>query len=540
MKRLVLAATLCAVFAWNALAQSAPTSAGNCEGLANVSLPQAKITSAQLVAAGAFAPPAAGTPQPQAAVSFFKSLPLFCRIAVDATPSADSDIRIEVWLPAAGWNGKFLGRGNGGFAGQIDVRSMALAISQGYATAATDTGHSGEPTDARWALGHPEKVIDFGYRAIHVMTQIAKSLVAAYYSSAPRRSYFSSCSNGGREALMEAQRFPDDYDGIIAGAPANFWTHLITRAIWDTQLATRDPAGYIPASKLAAITHGVNDACDASDGVTDGIINDPRQCHFDPAILLCKAADSDSCLTPPQVTTLKKLYADATTSNGRKIYPGFLPGAEAGGNGWATWITGSAPGKSLSFAFGTGFFADMVFEKADWDIMHADVDQAVAAADEKLARILNATDPNLAAFKSRGGKLILYHGWNDPAIPALSTIDYYDSVVASMGRRDADAFVRLFMVPGMQHCGGGPGPDSFGVSGSSVPPDGQHNIQIAIEQWVENGSAPSMLIAAKNTSNDPSGAAKMTRPLCAYPQIAKYKGTGDTNSAASFVCAAVH
>ncbi len=413
---------------------------------------------------------------------------------------------------------------------------MGSAIAEGYATAGTDTGHSGSAIDATWALGHSEKVIDFGYRAIHLMTQIAKTLATAFYGSNPQHSYFSSCSNGGRQALMEAQRFPEDYDGIIAGAPANFWTHLLTRAIWNAQATTLDPASYIPAAKLAAISRAVNDACDALDGVKDGILNDPRQCHFDPAVLLCSGADSDSCLTAPQVSVLRKLYEGAQDSHGRPIFPGFLPGAETGGNGWPTWVTGSAPRGSLLFSFGLGFFADMVYEKADWDITHANIDQALSLADEKLAHTMNAVDANLTPFKSRGGKLIIYHGWNDAAISALNTIDYYNSVIGKMGRQETDSFVRLYMVPGMQHCGGGPGPDSFGQAGPTAPMDPQHDIQLALEQWVEKGTAPSTIIATKYGTGDANRTVKMTRPLCAYPQAAKYNGTGDTNLAASFVC----
>jgi hypothetical protein len=537
MKKVFVSLVVAAFFSCGVFAQSPQPMNGPCERLAHVVLPQAKITSAQAVAAGAFLPPTTGTPA-QAAVAAFKTLPGFCRIAVEAVPSADSDIKIEVWLPASGWNGKFQGQGNGGFAGYMDYRAMGIAIGEGYATASTDTGHSavvGAP-DATWALGHPDKVIDFGYRAIHLMTQLAKTLVNAFYGSNPQHSYFSSCSNGGRQALMEAQRFPEDYDGIIAGAPANFWTHLLTGAIWDAQATTLDPASYIPAAKLAAIGRAVNDACDALDGVTDGIVNDPRQCHFDPAVLLCNGADSDSCLTAPQVSTLKKLYGGAHDSHAREIYPGFLPGGEAGSGGWALWITGSAPRTSLLFYFATGFFADMVYEKADWDSTKADLDQAVAAADEKLARTLNAVDPNLAPFKSRGGKLIMYHGWNDPAISALNTIGYYNSVIGKMGAQDTNSFVRVFMAPGMQHCGGGPGPDSFGQSGPTQSMDPQHDIQLALEQWVEKGAAPSTIIATKYGVGDQNRTVKMTRPLCAYPQAAKYNGTGDTNLTANFTC----
>jgi hypothetical protein len=538
MNRALAAAAVAALFACGAFAQTGQPAANSCEALAKVGIPQAKITSAQSVAAGALTMPTSGNPaQAAAAAAFFKSLPAFCRIAVDSTPTSDSDIKIEVWLPASGWNGKFQGQGNGGFAGSIDYRSMGVAITQGYATASTDTGHTATPggPGAAWALNHPEKIIDFGYRAIHLMTQIAKTLTGSFYGSRPQHSYFSSCSNGGRQALMEAQRYPDDYDGIIAGAPANFWTHLLAGSIWNTQALTLDPASYIPASKLAALSKAVNDACDALDGVTDGILNDPRQCHFDPNVLLCKNGDVDSCLTSPQITALKKIYAGAHDSHGNLIYPGFLPGGELGGNGWSSWVTGATSARdSLGFGFGVGFFSDFVYSNLDWDITHANLDDALAQADQKMGGIMNATDANLAPFKARGGKLIIYHGWNDPAISALNTINYYNSVITKMGQQNADSFVRVFMVPGMQHCGGGPGADNFGAGVSATPTDAQHSLDLSLEQWVEKGTAPGTIIATKL---GPNRAVSMTRPLCAYPQTSKYNGTGDPNLASSFTCA---
>jgi feruloyl esterase len=514
-------------------AQAAGTS---CEQLAQLALPNTKITSAQTIAAGAFTPPATTAPWLAGDPNVFKRLPEFCRVIAEAKPSADSDIKIEVWLPASGWNGRFRGQGNGGFAGEIDYGSLAGAVAQGYATAATDTGHAASGTDASWALGHPEKVVDFAYRAIHEMTLTGKATVRAFYGDSPKHAYFGNCSNGGRQALMEAQLFPEDYNGILAGAPANYWTHLLASALWDAQATTLDPASYIPTSKIPAIAKAVNAACDAKDGVTDGVLNDPRQCHFDPASLLCKEGDSDSCLTQPQVTSLGKLYEGAHDSKGNEIFPGFLPGGEDGGGGWPLWITGQAPGKSLLFAFGGGYFSNMVYEKADWDYKKADLDEAVAASDKKFANVLNATETNLKPFEAHGGKLIIYHGWNDAAISALNTINYYENVGSKMGRAERDSFVRLFMVPGMQHCAGGPGPDIFGQGGFSPTNDTQHNIYLALEQWVEKGTAPSTVIAAKLDAASAKPVVKETRPLCAYPQVAKYKGSGDTNDAANFTC----
>lgn len=535
---ITLAALMVGLFpAGGAYGQEASSGTDACKGLARIELPEAKIVSAETVPAGAFTPPANMTPWMVGDPSFYKTLAAFCRVVVKATPSADSDIEIEVWMPAGSWNGKFRGQGNGGFAGEIDFRAMGAALGQGYATAGTNTGHSGGGTDASWALGHPERVTDFGYRGIHSMTQIAKTAIKGFYGSHPQHSYFGSCSNGGRQALMEAQRFPEDYDGILAGAPANFWTHLLTKAVADAQATTLDPASYISSGKLPAIARAVNAACDAQDGVTDGVVNDPRRCHFDPASLLCREGDSDACLTAPQVTALKKLYGGPHDSRGREIFPGYVPGAEEGDGGWGPWITGSAPGKSLLFAFGTGYFANMVYERADWDYRAANIEQALKAAEEKTAHQLDATDANLTAFQARGGKLILYHGWNDPAISALNTIGYYDSVASRLGRQETDAFVRLYMVPGMQHCGDGPGPNSFGQFGAASSNEPRRNVLMALEQWVEKGNAPSAIVATKYVNDDSAKGVQTTRLLCPYPQVAKYKGQGDPKDAADFVCA---
>ncbi|HJZ81209.1 MAG TPA: tannase/feruloyl esterase family alpha/beta hydrolase [Pyrinomonadaceae bacterium] len=495
-----------------------------CESLAQLSLPNTKITAAQSVTTGEFTPPGRTTG--------IKNLPAFCRVSAALTPSADSDIKIEVWFPLSGWNGKYRGQGNGGFAGAISFDAMAAAIKLGYATAGTDTGHTGN--DAAWALGHPEKVVDFGWRGIHEMTLKAKAIIQDFYGESPKQSYFSSCSDGGREALMEAQRFPTDYEGIIAGAPANYWSRLLTAGML-MQAVTLNGDSYIPASKLPAITAAAMTACDAQDGVKDGLLTDPRQCRFDPAVLICKNGDSDSCLTEPQARALKEIYTGVPQSGGGLYFPGYLPGSEE--SGWNTWITGPQPGRSVGFFFGTQFFTNMIYGK-DWNYHTFNFAEASKLAETRTAAALDSTDPNLKAFKSRGGKLIIYHGWNDPAIPALNTINYFDSVLARLGRRDSDAFMRLFMVPGMGHCGGGPGPNSFGQGGSPFADDPEHNIYRALEQWVERGVAPERLTAVKyNDDRNPAQGVKMTRPLCAYPQVAKYKGSGDSNDAANFVCA---
>ncbi len=506
-----------------------------CEKLSALKVPNATIT-VQTVGAGAYK----GAPAPFSGAdlsTLYKTLPAFCRVVAEAKPTADSDIKVEVWLPAAGWNGKLQGIGNGGFAGLIDEMQLGVAVKSGYAAAATDTGHTGSPIDAAWSIGHPEKVIDFGHRGIHEMTRVAKAVVQAYYAKAPQRSYFAGCSDGGREALMEAQRYPEDYDGILAGAPANNWTALLTTAAYDTQALTLDPASFISPAKIPAIAAAVNQACDELDGVRDGILNDPRECHFDPATIQCKAEESDKCLTAAQVVALKKLYAGTLDSAGHAVFPGYLPGAEAGQGGWGLWITGPAPAKSLMAAFGNGFFSDFVYEKPDWDYKTFRVDEGLKAASDKTAQALNATDPDLKAFSARGGKLILYHGWNDPAISALSTVNYYEGVIQKMGQKDVDSFVRLYMVPGMQHCEGGPGPDSFGQVGNLNFDDPSHSVDAALVRWVEKGKAPGEIIASKSAGKG-GEVEGLTRPLCPYPQAAKYKGSGDTDKAESFVCEA--
>jgi hypothetical protein len=508
----------------------------SCATLAAAKIPGATITLAQTVSAGTFAGPRA--PFSGADLSaLYKSLPAFCRVVAEAKPTADSDIKIELWLPVAGWNGKLQGVGNGGFAGQIDYPELGTAMSMGYAATATDTGHSGAPIDATWAQGHPEKVVDFGHRGIHEMTRVAKEAVHAFYGKTVQRAYFAGCSDGGREALMEAQRYPADYDGILAGAPANYWTALLSTAATDTQALTLDPASFIPRTKISTIAAAVNAACDELDGVRDGILNDPRQCHFDPATIQCKAGeDTDNCLTAPQAAALKAIYAGPHDAQHHEVFPGFLPGAEDGKGGWGSWITGAAPAKSAMALFGIGYFSNMVYEKSDWDYKTFTLEAGLKLAEEKTASALNATDADLKPFQARGGKLIMYHGWDDPAISALNSVNYYESVIGKMGQGEADSFVRLYMVPGMQHCGDGPGPDAFGQFLPFRSDDPQHSMHAALEQWVEKGAAPSAFIASKFAADDKQHPT-MTRPLCAYPQAAKYKGSGDTNDAANFVCA---
>jgi len=514
----------------------APAEAASCESLSSLKLTGTASVVAKTVQAGAFVSPEKKVSK--AAAERYQKLPVFCRVIVTLTPTADSDIKVEVWMPLAGWNHKFQGEGNGGFAGSIPYGSMAGALAQGYATAGTDTGHEGDATDAAWALHHPEKIADFGYRGVHEMTAKAKEIAKAYFGRAPQESYFVGCSDGGREALMEAQRFPNDYDGILAGAPANYWTHLLSSGVDVSKTLLGTPGGYIPAAKIPAISAAVLAACDGQDGVKDGIVSQPPLCRFDPSKLLCKGAETDGCLTGPQVASLKELYQGGRTSTGAQIFPGFSPGGEEGDGGWKGWITGAEPGDSEGSQYVNGFFRFMVFNDPAWSYKTADIDASLRAADEKMASVLNSNDPNLTAFQKRGGKLIVYHGWSDAAIAPKNTIDYFQSVGSKLGPGDRNQFVRLYMVPGMQHCIGGPGPSMFGQFSVIAGKRPRDSIYLSLEKWVETGVAPGTIIATKLKEGDPSNAVEMTRPLCPYPEVAKYKGTGDTNDAARFVCRA--
>jgi hypothetical protein len=502
--------------------------AASCDGLSSLALANTTITVAEDRPVGAFTPPG-GKP--------IAGLPAFCRVTGSIKPSPDSDIRFEVWLPAAAkWNGKFQGIGNGGYAGSIAFSGLADAVRNGYASASTDTGHQDSTTSANWALNHPEKIIDFGHRAIHETANAAKGVIKAYYGDGPKRSYFNSCSNGGRQALMEAQRYPADYDGIIAGAPANYWTHLLSSAASGVKATLGEADSYIPAKKLPAIEAAALAQCDAVDGVKDGVIENPMTCRFDPSVLLCKGDESDSCLTVHQLTALKSIYGGLKNNKGAQIFPGLSPGGEAEPGGWGSWVTGEAPGKSQMFDYGTQFFKNIVYSDPSWQYRSFDPDRDVKAADERMARHLNSAEPDLSAFQKRGGKLILYHGWADAAIPAVNAVNYYDSVVAKMGAENAGAFVRLFMVPGMEHCGGGAGPNVFGQFGTPGG-DRMHSIDAALEAWVEQGTAPERIVATKYKGNSAKDGVERTRPLCAWPEVAKYKGSGTTDDAENFVCA---
>jgi hypothetical protein len=498
--------------------------AANCDAIQDLKLPDTTITLAERVSSGDLDAPGLAAP--------LHELPVFCRVTGILSPTADSEIHFEVWMPEKDWNRRILGVGNGGFAGSIGYESLAGNLRRGFATSGSDAGHFGETEDASWAFGHPEKIADFGWRAVHLTAERAKDVVNAYYGEAASKNYFDSCSDGGREALMEAQRFPQDYDGILAGAPANNWTHMLAASVSSAQTAVGVPHAYISALKLPAIERAALAACDASDGVKDGFINDPAQCHFDPAILLCKAGDSVDCLTKPQIDSLKRFYGGGVDAHGKRIFPGYAMGDE---EGWGDWIIGHGPGAASGMQYLQNYFRYMVTGDPKWNILTADVGALLQQAIKTTAGDLDSTNPDLSGLRARGGKLIMYHGWDDPAISPWNSISYYENVQKTMGEADAASFLRLYMVPGMEHCAGGPGPAACGQLGIATTNGPKYGVFDALVDWVEKGTPPETVIATKYQPHSDTKVI-MTRPLCPYPALATYKGAGDTNDAANFAC----
>jgi feruloyl esterase len=487
--------------------------AATCDNLSNLSLPQTAITMAASVRPSAFAPPPSFSLRLQPGDVAYKDLPAFCRVAATLRPSSDSEIKIEVWLPSPEvWNGKFMAVGNGGQAGEIYYHKMGLPLTLGYAVASTDTGHEGKGDDGSYALGHPEKVIDFGYRAVHEMVMKSKAIIAEYYSRSARFSYWNGCSTGGRQGIEDLQRYPSDFDGVIAGAPA-INPRSAAQIMWVAQAVHKDVASFIPASKFPVIQKAVLKTCDINDGVNDGVLEDPRSCKFDPGAILCKGADGPDCLTTSQVETARKIYSPAINPRSKEqIFPGFEPGSE---KGWGFAASAQPPQLTL-----TGL-KNRVFKDPNWDYKTFNFDSDVALIDRE-SQAVNAMDPNLGPFFSHGGKLLQYHGWNDTLIAPENSVNYYTSVADTLGGANkVNDYYRLFMVPGMAHCRGGDGTDRFDVIS-------------AMEQWVEKRKAPESIIASRYADDKPD----RTRPLCPYPQVAAYKGSGSTDDAASFVCKA--
>ena len=490
-----------------------------CADLAKLTLPNATIRTAEWVAAGKYQVPAAvrglfGLPGMNVAgrIGFGRN-PAFCRVAATLRPSSDSDINIEVWLPRSGWNGKLLTAGNFGWAGSLMYGGMLTGLEAGYATASTDTGHNdaSDGNGGRFALGHPEKLIDYAYRADHELTVDAKALIKAFYGKAPAFSYWIGCSLGGLEGLIEAKRYPEDYDGIVAGAPPNPLTRFNALQLWPDWLINQRPSRRIPKEKYALVHEAVLKACASPIGQKQGLVDEPDKCDFDPGRLQCKANEGPDCLTADQVDLLRQTYAGPVNPRTKEvIFPGPARGSELEMGNFAS---GEAQGVALDL------FRYAAFGDSDWNWKAMDWDKDITAAIQKVGPLMHV-DTDLKPFIDRGGKLLLYIGWNDYHNPE-ELIDYYKSVMKNAGGEQAAKSLRLFTIPGMSHCMGGAGCDTFDKLG-------------AIDAWVAQGKAPQRIVAARVEA----GKIVRTSPLCAYPEVAKYKGTGDTSDAASFVCTA--
>ena len=518
-----------------------PTQAGaaTCAGLIGLQLPNTTITFAQLQPAGTFTAPNGQQ---------FQNMPAFCEVQGISKPTSVSAINFEVWLPLpSGWNGKFEGVGNGGLAGTISYSSMAPGLQRGFAIASTDTGHNS--TEPQLWLENQDLVIDYSYRGLHLTTVNAKAIIAAFYNRAPRFSYYSGCSTGGKQALFEAQRYPDDYDGIIGGDAANFWTHQMFHEDWVGQ-ATVTPATNLTADTLQLVNNAVLQQCATKDRglANDSFLLDPQDCHFDPKILQCTGGQSTNCLTAAQVAAVQTIYLGVTNPRtGEQLYPGLPRGSELGWGPAGGQFLINRPVSEGSGVSSYDFFRFTVFQIPSpyfWDYTTLNFDSDVTLVDKNFASVFNSTSPDLLEFKRHGGKLIMYHGNADPLIPPANTINYYQSVASTepsyrlthstaSAISETQRFFRLFLVPGMYHCAGGPGANVFnGVSNQGNPTDPDHDILSALDLWVASHQAPDQIIA----SNQTNGSINFTRPLCPYPQNARYKGTGSTSDAANFVC----
>jgi hypothetical protein len=495
-------------------AWAAPAAAAECGDLVGTTLPNGKVSAASVVAAGAFLPPAGGGGPPGVGAGRYSNLPAFCRVQVTLTPTSDSDIKSEVWLPASGWNGKYVGIGNGIWAGTISFAEMGAALARGYAAAATDTGHTGNGLTGEFAVGHPEKLIDFGHRAVHETAVTAKRVIAAFYGNGPEKSYWNSCSTGGRQGLMEAYRYPDDYDAISAMAPANPMTDLMTQSMWAGYQPQRAPGAAVPAPVLASVHRAAVAQCDKLDGLEDGLIGRPDICRFDPAIV--------EGLTPAQVETMRAIYAG----------PPGLPGWPAGSEMQLAVVAGG----QTPFPVALTYFSMLAFaDRPGWDWKTFDYTRDAEAGRTYGASILDVPSDGLGPFFARGGKLLMSHGWTDGLIPANNTLRFYNGLMPTLSAQQAASQYRLFMVPGMDHCGGGEGASTFDTLGT-------------IDQWAATGQAPNMILATRGPAGPggPPGAPPpparepISRPLCPYPQYARYNGSGDPKDAASFSCVAAN
>jgi feruloyl esterase len=468
-----------------------------------------------------------------------------CRASVTIKPSPDSDIKFEVWIPTDGsWNGNYEQIGNGGYAGSIWMGYIANAVSRGYAAAATDLGTSGPPRGAADFLGHPDIQIDFAFRANKVTTDNSKAIIEKLTGRRPRYSYFSGCSDGGREGLMEAQRYPADFDGVIVGSPSNDLVGLLGASfLWNMQALLDGPRtdgipdAYIPANKLALLSKAALSQCAGKDGgaSTDPFLNDPSACYFNPTVTACEPGDDPlRCLTLAQVGAAEKIYRGPHNSKGELLFPGYEPGNESDWVNWPKWLVGTSwTSLGLQDSLTAAFWCDETLRVAKCRFLR--INLGLENAIETLGPIVNATNPNLEPFRRHGGKLIQYAGWADSAVAPQNGLNYYRKVTRVMG--DVHDFYRVFMAPGMAHCYGGAGPNSFGNGTSNGPViDADHDLLKALERWRERGIAPDKIVATKYSNDDPAQIITLQRPLCPYPQIAAYNGRGNTSEASSFEC----
>ena len=501
--------------------------AGSCEDLQSANLPNVSIASAQSIPAGTYQPPGSATA--------FTNLPAFCRVVATVSPVPDSSIGIEVWLPTSNWNGRYQQVGNHGWAGVIYWNEMAPQLQRGFATGATDDGHVNViHFDVSWAIGHPTKLDDMAFRAVHELAENAKLLIAAYYGQSQRASYFNGCSDGGREGMREAHDYPADFDGILAGGAATGWTHAATeQLVMSINLKSSGIQGDSGAAILTLAQNAATKACDAADGVTDGLINNPRRCLWDAHSLICQTGeDPSTCITPAQADAIQannSAVRDPVTH--KWVFSGMSRGSEFDQIRFG-YNQGLAP-------FGVANY-QLAFGDVNYDGSTFDLHTALPALD-RVAGVMNMTDPDLRPFAARGGKLIQWHGWDDAAFTPGWTVGYYNEVVDKVRGGDlkkVQEFYRLFMLPGVGHCGTGIGPDNIGAEGQlAVSPDPEHDAVSALLDWVEHGNAPSKFIASKfNTVDDPSSGIQMQRPICPYPAEAVWNGSGDTNDANNFHC----
>ena len=510
MKRLMLTTAALLAGATTSAAHAAEGMA--CEQLRTLKLADTRIVSAETI-----------TPAPKWTAPdtlFTRMVPVpttvsvpFCRVSA----VIEKEIKVEVWLPRE-WNNRFQGVGNAGLTGALNYPALAAAVNAQFAAASTDTGHVTERDffQADWIEGHKQRVIDFGYRAHHLMAERAKEIVASFYGSRARYNYYTGCSSGGWQGLTEAQKYPADYDGIVAGAPAINWLAAVTSGMVGAQLATKEPAGNLDAAASQLLVQAATAKCDAMDGLKDGLVSEPLSCKFDPAELQCKDGQTQGCLNAAQVQRAKWTYGPRSSPRGLKLYPGPT---------WGTPSFFALPGPPPSAPAPSQDPLILMMQAVtgsapSWTPLTYDPDQHFAQVTQALGPIINSTDPNLKAFAARGGKLILYHGWADPGLSPHNTLDYLARVTDTVGKSQVSTFVRTYLAPGMAHCGGGTGPSVFDTMSPLVA-------------WVERGEAPRAIVA---TQPGPKGAVVRTRPLCPYPQVARYKGSGKVEEAASFEC----